>query len=334
MVPVGINDKSETMSNDIYVLIEHRDGKVSENSYEILGKARSLADASGGEAVALVLGQGVAELVSSLGAAHRALVIEGDSVANFTPPGYITALKSVLEERNPLLTMLPNTAVGMDVAAGLSGALNLPLAAYAIGVEIADAQPTVLCQTFGGKINTEVQFEGGRGLITVNGGAFPADEGRQDGTPSIENLAAVGEAGTVVFKQIIEPEAGDVDISKEDILVSVGRGIEEKDNIELAEELAEALGGAVSASRPVVDAGWLPKTRQVGKSGQIVKPKLYIAVGISGAPEHLEGMRDAELIIAINSDPAAPIFRTAHYGVVGDLFEILPVLAEKVGEAS
>jgi electron transfer flavoprotein alpha subunit len=134
----------------------------------------------------------------------------------------------------------------------------------------------------------------------------------------------------VRFQQLIQPEGGDVDITAQEILVSVGRGIQSADNIPVVEELAQALGGALAASRPIVDSKWLPRTRQVGKSGVKVKPKLYLAVGISGAPEHIEGMKDAELIVAINSDPNAPIFSYAHYGVVGDLFDIVPALTAKV----
>jgi electron transfer flavoprotein alpha subunit len=136
--------------------------------------------------------------------------------------------------------------------------------------------------------------------------------------------------GGVRFKQLIEPEVADVDITKQDILVSVGRGIQSADNLELVEELARALGGALASSRPIVDNHWLPKSRQVGKSGSTVKPKLYFAVGISGAPEHLEGMRDAGLIIAINTDPKAPIFNVAHYGITADLFDVVPALTEKI----
>jgi electron transfer flavoprotein alpha subunit len=132
------------------------------------------------------------------------------------------------------------------------------------------------------------------------------------------------------FKRLITPEGGDVDITREAVLVSVGRGIQSRDNLAVVEALAEALGAAVSASRPIVDQGWLPKTRQVGKSGMTVKPKLYLAVGISGAPEHLEGMRGAGCVVAVNSDPNAPIFGVAHYGVVADLFDVLPALTEKV----
>lgn len=321
------------MSQDVFVLIEHRNGQVSEGSYELLGKARSLAEAVGGNAVALVLGENAATIAGGLGAAHRAIALTGDAVANFTPPGYVAALQPLLEERAPLLALFPNSAVGMDVAAGLSARIRVPLAAYAVAVEIDGDQPLVVCQAYGGKLNTEVRFAEGRGLVTALAGSFPADAGKIDGSPDVETVAAVGGTAGVRFQRIIEPEPGDVDITKADILVSVGRGIEEQDNIELAQELADALCGAVSASRPVVDAGWLPKSRQVGKSGLAVKPKLYLAVGISGAPEHLEGMRDSSLIIAVNSDPAAPIFGVAHYGVVGDLFDLLPALTEKVAEA-
>jgi electron transfer flavoprotein alpha subunit len=131
----------------------------------------------------------------------------------------------------------------------------------------------------------------------------------------------------------IEPDTGDVDITRADVLVSVGRGIQDPDNLELAEELAEALGAVVSCSRPVVDAGWLPRARQVGKSGQTVKPKLYLALGISGAPEHLQGMKYSEIIVAVNSDPAAPIFEVAHYGATCDILELMPLLTERLGEA-
>ncbi|MDH5643796.1 MAG: electron transfer flavoprotein subunit alpha/FixB family protein [Gemmatimonadota bacterium] len=320
------------MSNDIFVLIEHRDGVVAETSFELIGKAKELAGESGGAAVAVILGDGAATLTGKLGAADRAIVIDGPGVAQFTPTGYTAALKPVLGEHEPLLMLFPNSAVGMDVAAGLSQAADLPLAAYAVDLKLADGQPVVTSQVYGGKINAEMKFTKGRGIVTVIAGSFPADAGQQDGSPEIQSVATDASDSRVRFKKLIAPEAGDVDITKESVLVSVGRGVEEEDNIELAQELADALGGAVSASRPVVDAGWLPKTRQVGKSGLKVKPKLYLAVGISGAPEHLEGMRDAELIIAVNSDENAPIFSVAHYGVVGDLFDLLPSLTEKIQE--
>ena len=157
---------------------------------------------------------------------------------------------------------------------------------------------------------------------------------RPAGSPEVQDASVPGlDDLTTSFLRRVEPEVSDVDITGEEILVSVGRGIGGEENIELAQELADALGGVVSASRPVTDGGWLPKTRQVGKSGRKVKPKLYIAVGISGAPEHLEGMSDAELIIAINTDENAPIFDVAHYGTTEDLFDLLPALTEQVEAA-
>jgi electron transfer flavoprotein alpha subunit len=169
--------------------------------------------------------------------------------------------------------------------------------------------------------------------VTAIAGAFLADAGRGDGSPPVETVDAPAPDGRVRFKRLVQPEAADVDITREDILVAVGRGIGDEDDIEIVEELAEALGGAVACSRPVVDAGWLPKARQVGKSGHKVKPKLYVAVGISGAPEHLEGMRDAEVIVAINSDAKAPIFGVAHYGITEDLFDVVPELTEQIESA-
>jgi electron transfer flavoprotein alpha subunit len=161
-------------------------------------------------------------------------------------------------------------------------------------------------------------------------GAGSADDGRSGGAGEVETIDAAASDLAVSFIGLFEPEAGDVDITSEDILVAIGRGIESEDNIEEAQELADALGAALAASRPIIDQGWLPKDRQVGKSGLTVKPKVYLTLGISGAPEHLEGMRDSATIIAINSDPQAPIFGIAHYGWVGDLFDFIPELTDRL----
>jgi len=163
-------------------------------------------------------------------------------------------------------------------------------------------------------------------------GGYKAEAGKQP--PVVETVAAPAlDALRISIKQYIEPDTSDVDISKEPMLVSVGRGVQNKDNIELANELAEALGGQVCASRPVVDQGWMPTTRLVGKSGKRVKPKVYLALGISGAPEHVEGMGDSDVIVAVNTDPNAPIFNIAKYGTTIDMFELLPVLTEKVRQS-
>jgi electron transfer flavoprotein alpha subunit len=318
------------MSDDIFVLVEHRDGAVAESAYELLGRARELAAASGGGAVALVAGAAASTLASQLGAAGRVIAVEDASLAEFTPSAWQAALAPLIAERQPLLLLVPNSSSGMDVAAGLSAATGLPLAAYAVDVAIAGGTPAVTCQLYAGKINVRVRFEGGRGIATVVAGAFPAAAGQAAGSPAVERVAPAAADTRIRFRRLIRPEAGGVDITRESILVSIGRGIGESDNVELAEQLAAALGGAVSSSRPVADAGWLPRTRQVGKSGLRVKPKLYLALGISGAPEHLEGMRDAELIVAVNTDARAPIFGVAHYGAVADILEVMPALTKRL----
>ncbi len=318
------------MSTDVFVLVEHRDGAVTEGTLELLGRARELAGATGGEAVALLLGSGVEPLVGQLGAASRILALEDPALAEFTPSAWQAALVPLVRDRAPLLVLAPNTGVGMDVAAGLSAATGLPLAAYATEVAIDGGSPLVTCRLYAGKIDVRVRYRDGRGIATVVAGAFPAEAGRVAGSPAVERVAPPALDTRVRFRGFHRPEAGDVDITRESILVSVGRGIGDQENIELVEELAAALGGAVSSSRPIADAGWLPRTRQVGKSGLRVKPKLYLALGISGAPEHLEGMRDAELIIAVNTDPRAPIFGVAHYGAVADILDVVPALTKRL----
>lgn len=316
---------------DIHVIVEHRDGAILDTTYELLGRARALAGVDGGEVVAVLLGSGMADLAASLGAAARVVVVDGPGLAAFSPSAYQAALVPLIRERRPALVLVANTGPGMDVAAGLSAALDLPLAAYAIDLVVDDDGPLVTCQLYAGKIQARVRFAAGRGIVTVVAGSFPADAGAVKGSPVVETIAPAVTDDRIRFTGLLRPEAGDVDITRESVLVSVGRGIGEQDNLELAEALASALGGAVSASRPIADLGWLPRTRQVGKSGLKVKPKAYLALGISGAPEHLEGMRGAELIIAVNSDPRAPIFAVAHYGAVADLLDVVPALTARLG---
>ncbi len=318
------------MSNDIFVLAEHRDGTVTDGTFEILGRARELASQAGGQAVALLLAADVGRLAEQLGGTSI-VAIEDPAFAEFSPSAYQGALEPIVRERGPLLLLASNSGVGMDVAGGLSGALGLPLAAFATSITLDDGAPIVSCQLYAGKIEARVRFRDGRGICTVVAGAYPASSGRGAGSPQVEKVSIPGADQRVRFRRLIRPEAGDVDITREGILVSVGRGIGEQDNIELVEELAAALGGAVSSSRPIADAGWLPRTRQVGKSGLRVKPKLYLALGISGAPEHLEGMRDAELIVAVNTDPRAPIFGVAHFGAVADILDVVPALTKRLG---
>ncbi len=321
------------MSNDIFVFVEHLKGKIGDIGFEMLGQGRTLADTLGGKLYAVVIGSQCAGLAEQLGKADAVLCMMDPRLAEFNPTSYKHALGELVRERAPKLVMIGNTSMGMELAPGISALLQVPLIAYCNNLRIEEGKLIATAQLYGGKLLADAVATGDQVIVSVLAGSFNADAGRSDKGAPVEEvkppLSINGGAG-VKFVQLIEPEAADVDITKQDILVSVGRGIQSADNLELVEELANALGGAVSASRPIVDNGWLPKARQVGKSGSTVKPKLYFAVGISGAPEHLEGMRDAPLIIAINSDPHAPIFDVAHYGIAADLFDVVPALTEKV----
>jgi electron transfer flavoprotein alpha subunit len=318
--------------HDIYVVAEQLEGQLSDVTFEMLGKARALAPSLGGRVVAVLLGSGIQDMATKLGAADHVLLVDDPILQHFVPERAERVLQTLLQKEQPALTMIASTSMGMDLAAALSAALDWPLIAYCNDARIEDGHVVATSQMYGGKIAVETVSEGQHTILSIIAGVFPAAEG-QSAAPatSVQTVAGdVAGAARVRFKGLSMPEAGDVDITRAPLLVSVGRGIGSKDNIELVEELAGALGAELAASRPIIDSGWLPKLRQVGKSGLTVKPKLYLAVGISGAPEHLQGMKDAELIIAINSDASAPIFEVAHYGIVGDLFDIVPALTEQI----
>ena len=319
------------MTNDILILAEHLNGKLADISFEMTGKARQLAEAWGGKAIAVVLGSGVEALAAKIGA-DAVVCVDDAALANFNPEAYARVLAALIEDRRPRLVMIGNTSMGMDLAAGLSVASGLPLIAYVNGLAAQDGMLVATSQIYGGKIQAEAAPDGEACIVACLAGAFPAEAGRAGDAAPVEVMASPVTLDDlkVKFVKLIEPQGGDVDITQQPILVSIGRGIGGQENIELAQELAEALGTAVSSSRPITDAGWLPKTRQVGKSGLTVKPKVYLALGISGAPEHLEGMRGAETIIAVNTDPKAPIFDVAHYGATCDMLDLLPALAEKI----
>jgi electron transfer flavoprotein alpha subunit len=321
------------MPNDILVLADHVGGQLSDPTFELLGKARELAGATGGQVVAALLG--APELAGRLGAADVVVTVDHPALASYTPEAWEKTLVAVATEREPRLVLIANTTIGMDLGAGLSAAWGAPLVAYTVALEVDGGDILATAQVYGGKLLAEVAFEGDRAVCTVVAGSFPASSGEARGegdSPAVEGMAPPAGLDNLAtsFLSLVEPEGGDVDITAADALVSVGRGIGSQDNLELVQELADAMGAPLSASRPITDLGWLPKTRQVGKSGLKVKPKVYLTFGISGAPEHLEGMRDAELIIACNTDASAPIFDVAHYGTTADLFDLVPALTDRL----
>jgi electron transfer flavoprotein alpha subunit len=321
--------------SEILVLAEHRDGVLRDITFEMLGKAGKLAEAAGGAVGALLLGAGLSEMAQKLTSyADEVLVVDHGNLTNFNSAVYQPVVAEVVGSRKPALMLIGNTAFGVDLAPSLAVQLGAPLASDVMGIEAEGDAFSVTRQIYEGKIDAKVSFrKTATVLVTVRASAFPVEPGTKSGRVTELDVQVPDEPAVRHFVEYVEAAVGDVDITKSDIIVAVGRGIKDQENLGLVEELAELLGGVVGCSRPVVDAGWLPKDRQVGSSGRTVKPKLYLAVGISGQFQHLSGMKAAETIVAINKDPKAPIFAAADYGIVGDLFKIVPALKEKIAEA-
>jgi len=317
------------MNKNIFVVIEHLQGQVTDISYIMLAAARDLAQETDGKVVGILLGHDVQGLANTL-AADQVYYGDDPALTEFTSDAYQKALANLLTEEMPKAAFFGSTTIGTDVAGVLSARLGLPLVSSCLRVE----DGKVISQICGGKIMAESTLGETTTIITMIPGGYKPELGMSESPPDLTPIKTSVADLKVTLNKYIQPEVTDVDITKEDVLIAVGRGIQTEDNIELAEELAELMGGKVCASRPVVDQGWLPISRLVGKSGNLVKPKLYLALGISGAPEHVEGMAEAENIIAINIDPGAPIFDIAKYGAEVDLFDLIDYLIEAVQEAS
>jgi electron transfer flavoprotein alpha subunit len=320
--------------NEILVLAEHRDGELRDITFEMLGKAASLAEAGGTTVTALLLGAGVGEMGEALKAyADEVLTVDHGNLTNFNSAVYQPVVAEAVKSRGPSAVLVGNTAFGVDLAPSLAVEIAAPIASDVIDITVDGDAFSVTRQIYEGKIDARVSFrEAPTVLITVRASAFPVEPGTKSGSVSEFAATVPDEPAMRRFVEYVEAAVGDVDIAASDVIVAVGRGIKEEENMALVSELAELLGGVVGCSRPIVDAGWLPKDRQVGSSGKTVKPKLYVAVGISGQFQHLSGMKAAETIVAINKDPKAPIFSAADYGIVGDLFKVVPALKEKIAE--
>ena len=323
------------MTGQVCVVAEVLRGEVTDITYTMLAAGRRLADGLKTKLCVLVVGQQAQKLAGTLGAADRALCVEDASLAEFNPEAFLRVVATLFKAQTPRVVMFGHTAIGTDVACGVARQLQVPVVTSCQTFSTDGGEPRYSSLTCGGKLLAAGPLPAPSCVVTVMTGGYRADDGKTDKAPAIEVLACPAGLGSprTRFKQYIEPPPGDVDIAKEAILVSVGRGIQNRDNIVMAEQLAQALGGVVSGSRPVIDQGWLPTTRLVGKSGKQVKPKVYLALGISGAPEHAEGIRGAELIVAVNKDEKAPIYGFAHFGAAVDVLELAPVLKQKIGQA-
>ena len=316
----------------ILVVAEISKGAIREASYELVAVARSLAESGGHEVNGLVIGSGVGELAKAFASkgAGKTYVVDSPAAANFNPEVYGKAIKAATKASNAALVLISNTPSGWDVAPRAAAGLDCAFVSDCFKASASGSDFTFVRRVFNGKLDAEIQATG-QTVATIQPGAVPAYAGSSTGATEAltTDLGAKSK-----FIEIKIAESTGVDLTKADVIVSGGRGVGAPEKFpEIIQPLADALGGAMGASRPVVDAGWLDHHYQVGSSGQIVAPKLYIAAGISGAIQHLVGMKSSNFIIAINKDPDAPIFEVANLGVVADLFEIVPALTAAVKAA-
>ncbi len=320
----------------IWVYAEVKDGKVKKVTYEMLGAAKKMSEKKGEPVCALLIGKDVSPLASELGAygADKVFVVEGDAFAKYTTGAYTKAICDLVKQYEPSILLFGATINGKDLSARIAGRLGVGLATDCTEVWLDEGGNLVVKRPmFAGKVYAEVIFSDRKpqmASIRPNALGIPeADPSRKAEVLKVDISVNDEEFGYKVVG--FEPVGtGKIDLTEAEIIVSGGRGMKAAENFKLLEELAELLGGAVGASRAAVDAGWRPQSDQVGQSGKVVSPNLYIACGISGAIQHLAGMGTSKVIVAINKDPEAPIFKKADYGIVDDLFKVVPALIEEV----
>ncbi|MEX2581956.1 MAG: electron transfer flavoprotein subunit alpha/FixB family protein [Gemmatimonadota bacterium] len=317
----------------IFAFAEARDGAVRRVSYEVVTAARSVANELGEEVHAVVLGgsgvrSGAAKLAKY--GADRIFVGESDALSRYSPEGYATLATDFIRQHGCRAAIFPASAMGKDLAPRVAARLGVAYAAECTALTIEAGALVATRPKFAGKLFAKVGFEQEPAIVSIRSNVFTPEERSAAGeVEALEVSLNAADFGAVVRE--IRAAAGEkLDVAEAPIVVSGGRGLRDPENFKLIEELAEALGGAVGASRAVVDAGWRPHAEQVGQTGKTVAPQLYFAIGISGAIQHLAGMRTSRYIVAINKDPDAPIFKVADYGIVGDLFEVVPRLTEEI----
>lgn len=319
------------MAGNVWIVAEHWRGAVSDATYELLALGRGLADSLGVRLEAVLLGHGMRGLAETLSPADGVLYVDHPTLADATGLQASRALAALASTRHPAAILVPSSNVSWDLLGLLPARLGAPLINFCREVDVIDGALQVSSLLYGGKMTVTVAAGTGPVVLAILPGIVSAVASGGAAAPPVDEVSVDLPADPGVrLLAYDEPEAGEVDITAQDVLVAVGRGISSEANIEVAEDLASVLGGAVCGSRPVIDQGWLSLDRQVGKSGVTVRPRLYVAAGISGAPEHVEGMKSAELIIAVNTDAGAPIFSVAHYGIVDDATDVLEALADAV----
>lgn len=321
----------------VLVVMEQRGGEWNRMSFETLAAAQQIAKELNTTASAAVVGQGIGALADELKSKQldKVYAVEHDLLKDYTPDAYTAALRQLIEKAQPDIVLFPHTYQVRDFLPKLATALDRVAVSDVVAHRVENGQVTLVRQLFQGKVNADIRWATpGPNFASLQAGAYRADQAAE-GSAAVESFAPQIAAGDIRTKpqDLFREAERAVDLGAAEIIVSVGRGIKEADNIPLVQKLADALGAELAASRPICDAGWLPMERQVGSSGQTVAPKMYVAVGISGAIQHLVGMKGSRTVVAINKDPNAPIFEIADYGIVGDLFQVVPELTEAVQKA-
>ncbi|MDE3180499.1 MAG: electron transfer flavoprotein subunit alpha/FixB family protein [Acidobacteriota bacterium] len=322
------------MTNRVLIIAEHQGGKLSRLAWEATVAGQRLARDYSGAASAVILGNNISALAAELAAANLAEVIAVESplLDEYTPDGYTHALREIIRERSPACIVTGHSYQARDFAPKLAAALGSPLISDCLGYRIENGRTIFTRPVFQGKFEVDAEAVGNP-LVSFQAGAFRQDAVELKSSPAkvtvIQAEMPPGVIRTKPGKPFREARQS-VDLTQAEIIVAAGRGIKAEENLDLVRKLADALGAEVGASRPICDGGWLPMDRQIGSSGQTVAPKLYVALGISGAIQHQVGMKGARTIVAINKDPEAPIFEISAYGVVGDLFEVVPPLIEEI----
>jgi len=327
------------MPDSILVVVEQREGKLNRVSWETLTAGQSLSSETGWPLEAAVVGSGMGEIASEVAGKKVAKVyaIESPKLAPYTPDAFATGLKQFLSQKEPRLVLMPHTYQVRDFIPKLATSMNRTTVTDCIGYKKDGERLLFTRQMFQGKLAADVSFScDAPWFVTFQNGAFRGDKVEAGTSPAPIEAVSVEIADDAVRnkpQEVFKEAKQAVDLTQAEIIVAVGRGIKEQKNIEIAKQLAEAIGGEIAASRPICDSGWLPMDRQIGSSGQTVAPKLYLALGISGAIQHIVGMKGARTIIAVNKDSEAPIFEIADYAVVGNLFDVIPPLVEEIKKA-
>ena len=317
--------------SDVLAVAEHRRGELRDVSFELITAGRELADSADGDLHVAIIGGDIESFGEELARDGVDVVHTAENGEEFNHDVYVQTVEALIEELDPGFLLLPNSVNGLDYGPAIAMGLDMPLVTDVVEMEAENGSLVAHREMYGSKVETTIEIAEGPHAITIRPAEWPPAEGVVEADVQAFDFTPDESAIGSTVTGFEEAAAGDVDISDADFLVSIGRGIGEEENLELIEELAEVTDATISASRPIVDNGWLPKNRQVGQSGKTVTPDVYLAIGISGAVQHVAGMKGAETIIAVNKDPNAPIFDIADYGIIGDLFDVVPALIEELG---